>query len=406
MPDVTTAAFVNAAGGFLFLLVGLAMLAVARGEARARAFGLYTALFGLLYVGDNLATGSMATIIAGIVTTLVAVLLVVRLLEGRGGLLPWGLLAVGAGVTVLSSIGAYLAGGRDPVDAASVAALVARRLYSGAGFLVCIAGAIAYRRTTPEESGKRRALVLFTLATGLFAEFLAGSPWLLGAAREADPWFGAALGLQGLVLSPMLVLLFLPTGKTPEPRLSLAALLALVAAGLLGVLHGVFVFGNGNNYGAFGIVRTIGAVLLVLAIVRHDLLGVPLPRIAVRRGPLAAGALAVLFVVAQVAQNFLSAKYGLLMGGIVAGAFLFAAHPIQQAIERRHGPPGPAHGQRPTAHAAEQEDIYRGALRLALRDKRLTRGEEADLHRLAEALGIRPGRAHEMLDEVEREARA
>src|SRR5204863_2694547 len=67
-------------------------------------------------------------------------------------------------------------------------------------------------------------------------------------------------------------------------------------------------------------------------------------------------ALALVFIVAQVAQNFFSAKYGLYLGGVVAGTFLFAASPLQRAMERTSGRPAAvSERQLPTAPSDRDE---------------------------------------------------
>lgn len=152
-----------------------------------------------------------------------------------------------------------------------------------------------------------------------------------------------------------------------------------------------------------GIVRTIAALLVVFALTSGALDNGTRPAPAVRRSTMAAGALAVLFIVAQVAQNFLSAQYGLLMGGIVAGTFLFAASPIQRALEARGSPPRVELDETPR-NASRREAAYLDACRFAMRDRRLTRAEEARLHRLADELGLTPSRAHELLVQAEAEA--
>jgi hypothetical protein len=121
---------------------------------------------------------------------------------------------------------------------------------------------------------------------------------------------------------------------------------------------------------------------------------------------LATGALASLFIVAQVAQNFLAAQYGLLMGGVVAGTVVFAASPIQRAMEAKTS----RRSSEPTAIAAapvaRREQTYRKALRLAMRDRKLTAEEESHLFELAEDLGIGAGRAFQLKREIEEEARS
>jgi hypothetical protein len=214
-----------------------------------------------------------------------------------------------------------------------------------------------------------------------------------------------ALNISGLVLGSVfcVVLSFvLASGRPDDPKASRWTFFALLAAGLVGCMMALRTPEFGN-YGSNGIARTLGAVLLIIAVAKHDLLGVPLPGIVVRRSVLAGTALATLFIVAQIAQNFLAAEYGLIMGGIVAGAFLFAATPIQRALEGRGAARRLDVGE-PPRDASRREDAYLDACRLAMRDKRLTRAEEARLHRLADELGLAPSRAHELLVQAEAEA--
>ncbi|MEA3165207.1 MAG: hypothetical protein QOJ26_51, partial [Thermoplasmata archaeon] len=161
-----------------------------------------------------------------------------------------------------------------------------------------------------------------------------------------------------------------------------------------------------DPWGLLGVCRLVGWAVLVFGIVKLDVLGIELPHFVVRRGAVAGGALALLFIVAQLAQNFFSAEFGLLSGGVIAGTFLFAASPLQRAFERMgerttkaiSEPAAPAFHQ-PTPR---QEEAFREAVRFALRDHRLTGEEEVRLFRVAEALGISAGRAMELRHEVER----
>ncbi|HEX9815704.1 MAG TPA: hypothetical protein VGB18_01880, partial [Candidatus Thermoplasmatota archaeon] len=187
----------------------------------------------------------------------------------------------------------------------------------------------------------------------------------------------------------------------PEPRVARAVFWVLLAAGGLSIL---LILGTGSDYaaasagfGIFGLLRTIGAVFLALAVVRYNLLRVALPDVAVRRGAIATGALATLFIVAQVAQNFLSAEYGLLTGGIVAGAFLFAAQPLQRAMENilSGGKARPSLTV-PAGRLAENERVYRVALKKFQADGRITPEEELALAHLADALGLTTRRATEL----------
>jgi hypothetical protein len=87
----------------------------------------------------------------------------------------------------------------------------------------------------------------------------------------------------------------------------------------------------------------------------------------------------------------------------VAGAFLFAAAPLQRALEgRSRGATTPE----PRAPAsAVHEDVYRSAVRLALRGG-IDPREEVELMRIADAHGITHMRAAALRREVEADARA
>jgi hypothetical protein len=160
-----------------------------------------------------------------------------------------------------------------------------------------------------------------------------------------------------------------------------------------------------TDSGTFGAVRTVGAIFLVLAVVKGDVLEVQLPRLAVRRGAIATGALAALFIVAQVAQNFFSAQYGLYMGGLVAGVFLFAASPIQRSFERmgnRLPAPTPS-GARDGLPDPSRFEAYRAAVRAAVADGVMTPTEEEHLADVAHHLNLSPRDALRLRREVERE---
>lgn len=154
--------------------------------------------------------------------------------------------------------------------------------------------------------------------------------------------------------------------------------------------------------GVFGVLRLVGWLFLVYAIVRADLLGVSLPRLAVSRGVLAASALATLFIVAQVMQNFLSAQYGLLTGGVVAGAFLFAANPVQRRVERM-GERTAAGVSAPATFSTSGHDAFRAAVRAALADGVMTGAEEEHLADVAHHLALSPRDALRLRRDIQRE---
>ncbi|HLE95848.1 MAG TPA: hypothetical protein VI997_00625, partial [Candidatus Thermoplasmatota archaeon] len=277
--------------------------------------------------------------------------------------------------------------------AVAVGAILAAVLAMNAVVFAC---ARSFRASGAQEGRARRAFAAVAVAFDVYVLFAVAAVLAPGWNGSTVP-FAAGTGLL-VVLTVGAAVAFVPGRATHDARLASRLVATFAASAVAGGVFWLVPGGEGREFGAFGIVRTIGAALLVLAIVRYDLLGVPLPRLAVSRGPLAAGALAILFVVAQVAQNFLAAQYGLLMGGVVAGAFLFAASPIQRAFEggRR---------DRAVAAAAVPDDAaleaYRAAVRAALADGAMTREEEEHLADVAHHLKLSPRDALRVRREVE-----
>ncbi|MHB1260951.1 MAG: hypothetical protein ACYC2H_04465 [Thermoplasmatota archaeon] len=148
-----------------------------------------------------------------------------------------------------------------------------------------------------------------------------------------------------------------------------------------------------RDYGFGGIVSLLGLGAVGYAIFRLDLLGVPVPR--PRAGVLASIALATLFITAQVAQNFLSDELGLLTGGIVAGAAVFAAYPLQKAAEH-------AMERRKEPAASGPAEKYRRLVETAWRDGRLGANERLMLSESIDLLGLDAQAARSIDDEVAR----
>ncbi len=267
--------------------------------------------------------------------------------------------------------------------------------------LLIVSGALAFRALPSDDQIGRRAVAALTVAFGLFTMFwVEGSAIApVGFASPAAIVTFASIFLLGLVAIAGATMFVIP--PLPVPSLGRGVFAALTFAGFLAapalLATGVDFAAASAGFGIFGILRTIGAVFLVRAVLRYGLLGVPLPTFAVRRGTIATGALAVLFIVAQIAQNVLSSAYGLITGGLVAGAFLFAAQPLQRAMENLISNRG-ARTPRPVTSGAatENERVYRLALEKFGADGRVTADEELALAHLADVMGITTRRATEL----------
>ena len=408
--DVSPGALINAGGALLFLLAGIAILAVARQTRLGLRLGAFAAAFGLAYVVENLVDYDVDPVSAAVLlvpASAAAVCLgfliaeVVRELP-RPARSKVGVVAAGMGLTVVVALVVLF--GRQLDDPGLISKVGANSVgafpltfFVQPFLLVLLAAGAQVPSGGPLQIYRGR--LLLGLSAGLFAVNIG----MVSAASNSPDgsWRGPAIDGVGLLIGALvvytawLVLRGRPAGAEPFAR---RAFFAMVVVGVAGCIQQAFPEGT-STIGPYGIIRSLGAVLLVLAVVKYDVLGVPLPRLMVRRGALAGGALAMLFIVAQVAQNFFSAQYGLLMGGILAGGFVFAASPIQRAIERS--------GERakPTAAAPGSAVVaYKAAMRAAMRDGTLTRREERHLAEVAMALGISPVQALDLRDEVEREA--
>lgn len=404
---------INAGGAFLFLVAGIAILVLARRTRLGLRLGAFATTFGLAYVVGNVvrddgpvaAAVLLATALASAVCLGVLILEVLRPVSRtarrRVALLAGGL-CVGAAIASAMVLALVVGLVEAPQPKDAVEALEPEESTTGgmlAGFLMVFVIEplllVLLAATAQAPIGGSRAQYKGRLMVGLAAGLFAANI-IMDAAASSSPNAGR-IGLVedgvgilfGVVVgfTAWLVLRGCPPG---EERFARRAFAAILVVGVLGCLQQLFVEQT-VDLGPYGLMRTVGAVLLFLAVVRYDVLEVPLPRLAVRRGTLAGAALAVLFIVAQVAQSF-TAKFPLLMG-VLAGALVFAASQIQRAIERGSGQTKPS-----TAVAG-----YKAALRAAMRDGTLTRREERHLAEVAVALGISPVQALDLRDDVERE---
>lgn len=405
------ATLVNAGGGIAFMAAGGVAFVLARGVPPRSGhvpLGFALVAYGAAYVAANViaafTSAGVALMDAAQTPLFFAVAIGFGVFLVRG---PWrvpanerllqGLFAAAAALLVLWVAFLWMM-----ADAAILPTTAGFASELGAALVALVA---AERALAGGDARRTRALGALALGIQAFLAYAIGTnvSW-------AASGFGSTLLLRAgwfvVGCIPLLAVVFswLAVTRAPGGRVGW-----LVSWGLLGMLLVGQVDPLGDSSPFRGIVRTIGALLVMFALTTGALDNGTRPAPAVRRSTMAASALALLFVVAQVAQNFLSTQYGLLMGGVVAGAFLFAAQPLQRAMERitERAPapttphPAPA-TQRRTPSSAE---AYRHALRAAMRDGHLSRREERHLAELARVLGIDAAQALDLREEIEREAK-
>ena len=388
--DLAPDALIRGGSGLLFSILALFVLATSRARLRHLALGVLLLGFGAYFLLANVTGGGADWTWLIFVSALGLVApLVWPLLPRRAEAGP---LAV-ALVATLAVAAMELVRVREVGESGYVPNAVARSIAAGTLFLWTARAAAA-----PDPVARTR-LAALALALGVYAAWSYGT-----VLAEIAGGFAAAAHVVVPILIASCALAWVAVGVRRGERAPVLVGLALAATLLGGEIKQVLVPTLGvDTTGSIGLARTAGWCVLAWAILRHDLLEIGMRPVTIRRGTAAAGALAALFVVAQVAQNFLAAQYGLIMGGVVAGAMLFAAAPIQRAIEGASGGPDAARTGPVASRLAESERAYKIALRRFLLDGRVAPEEEVALAHLADEAGLTIRRATEIRHEVERE---
>lgn len=272
--------------------------------------------------------------------------------------------------------------------------------------------AFRYRRGPPEE---RRALSTMTLAIVLYVGYAAGSFLVDGLPGPIDPNLAGALAV-----TPVLIVAagaWLRNTAVPDDGRRPRDLVIVMLAAALAALVTWTIYGS-ENWG-YGLMRTLGVLVLSYAIVRHQLLGIDVKvRWGLSRTTVAAVFIAVFFVASEAAQVYFERRAGETdwapyLGILAAGALVFAIAPLSRFADHLaekavpltplHGAPGAVPSAWAGGSGADREGSYRGIVRLALRDRVLTRQEERTLLDVAEKLGLPLTRATAIIDEVERD---
>lgn len=406
--DLSAASIIRAGSGLLLLAFGLAMAVLLRRGVEQRKLALGLALHGVgsgvafIVVNvagedDALAPAAILINAAGWLIADVGLLLILLWSGVRGA---WRAALV-AMIVVLTLGSAAIALSVDTTTLTTELTSWAPSAfpffpldyfayYIGWVLALLVAAALATRHH--EQPTERRAVVLLALGIVAYPALTRGNG-LLDEGVSRYEIVGEAIAITAILI---LAIAWIKETETSPKSARLVAPVAL-ACWLVGMITALDASLDPSS--VVGFVRIAGVVAVAIAVLRHDLLRSRLATGSAKRGTVATGALAALFIVAQIAQNYLSSSYGLLMGGVVAGAFLFAASPIQRALERLSGTQG--QGEEPSATRAEA--LYRANLRLVLKDERVTAEEEIHLAELGERLGISARRAVELRHDVERE---
>ncbi|HUR64656.1 MAG TPA: hypothetical protein VM241_09260 [Candidatus Thermoplasmatota archaeon] len=383
---------INRAFALFLVLRGMASVANRLAELVPGAHALWQAIAGYVLLGATLALGhflatytsrdrgwrhraAVAALLAGAVLV-EGLYLADHCLLGCSG--PDGRLALGPlslvtfGLTMLYAV-AGLVLARESVRAAQPARRAAASLVATAFLLQAVL-----------EAAIVLGLVLVRGPAALAADHVPNAWFVLAYALRAGALLAAAAGLWVLCG---------PAARAVAParnaRTMACLALAAVASGIYQAAAPILWPGLALSATLLtGLWLLLLPVLATFALVRHRLFGLDVKvRWTISKGPLAFALLATFFVGAQLAQNYLSAAYGWVGGGVLAGLLLFAANPLQKMGERL------AEGvarTRPLAALThgERVDLYRAQATLAWSDGSLARKERLLLDSLRERLGL------------------
>ncbi len=330
-----------------------------------------------------------------------------RGLLGRHRWGPWLLAGVCGGVSLFALIRPDLRGPH-----------LAPLLFAGVAMPGVVAWIFAQDVVKAEPSGQRSGMILATAFTfyplwrGIFAIRQVSDYW-----ATPDPvvraWFvaGAALVVASFLLALDAARRLILHATSLRGHAPTGLLVTFAAALLLGMLNLTpAVYQSNFAWLPFAAAQLFLPALATYALLRGGLLGLDVKvRWTISKSTIAAVFIAVFFIASETAQQFFGDTLGSIYVGIAAaGALVFAMAPLLRAAERLAERAVPSVGSINDAMTLatldlRHESAFRDAVRLALRDKRLTRVEEAQIFRLAAALHIPSARAHELLSEAELE---
>jgi hypothetical protein len=272
------------------------------------------------------------------------------------------------------------------------------------GIHPALAGAalfLVWRAQQQTTGAKRQALRLLSLAFILNALLDATIvAWFdvsshLGATAYAlSPWRTPIL-LTPLAVFPLAIptLLFLSRipnahGKSSAVSTGILVLLAVISGTLVNLASQMHLSISPGLF-LIGVWRIVLPSMAAYAIVRHRLFDLDLKvRWTLRRGTIVGIFLAVFFVTNQVAQNFLSAKYGVVAGGVSAGLLLFALSPLERLGHRVADAVGPKAKPAKGLDHKERLQLYQEQAALVWSDGLMGRKEARLLEKLRSRLGL------------------
>jgi hypothetical protein len=412
--DATQA--LNAASGVLFILVGLVVLRIAPREHGNAAFALFSGGFGarvfFVYLAGGFTEDGIVAVLAslaclGEIVYAAGLVQMARRYPSPLTRADRGLLALPAAVALAYGVAQVAAVTFPPAPSAGQAVLLLEdtlRSAVGAPLFVAVVLLFGLRFARARAAGGARERAQYALMAGsllLYVASIAGSEISRRSASTAEGW---ALLASCIVVAAVWLLAAARSDDGRAPRN--VALLAVGAPVVVAAAAVAFRL-DLDSGPQFAFARVASVLVLAYAVVRHQLLGIEVKvRWTIQKSTVAAIFIGVFFVVSESAQQVFSGQFGPLAGIVAAGGLVFALAPLQRAAERLASAAVPvvAAGPEPLVKS-RRDEVYRRALRVALRDRRLLPEERIALGDLAEELGIGAGKAMALMHEVEQEQR-
>lgn len=238
----------------------------------------------------------------------------------------------------------------------------------------------------------RREHTLLVMALGPYLAYTTGLalPYSLLEAFTADGdiissrLYAATFALGALIVAVVVRML---VRERDGASVGLAAFITL--AGVIGIVQGVPA-SFADTFAPFpGLFRLMAALFLGYALLKNHIFGIDRGlKLALKGTTMGGIVLAAFFTTSQLAEGFLTDRYGLLYGSLAVGiVFVFLA-PIERVAERaaRRVMPGVETGS--DYEVFRKMEIYRGTLEAMLVDGHVTQKERGALDALATRLGI------------------
>lgn len=196
-----------------------------------------------------------------------------------------------------------------------------------------------------------------------------------GPLSRAVAWIDVTIVVFALVCT-LLAVRAAPRGTTARSRAkAYAAAFVLQDLAILTAYSGTYIIPEGalhtliEGFWFLGTLLTVSILILAYALLRWQLFDFELRlKLTLRRGTVAGIFIAVFFVIAEVASNFLAGQAGYAVGGVAAGLLLFAIRPLERVAEGLADRAMPGVDASPAYAQFKKLEVYRAALESALED--------------------------------------